>query len=299
MKKHHKLILGTVQLGLPYGIANTTGQPDIANAKAIVAAAMRCGIAAFDTAHAYGTSEEVLGESLKDIHTPTRVISKLPAELRGTKGEGTRCLELSLKALQRESLFALLFHREEHLPLLDGPLGEDISSLLQEGLIEKFGISVYTEAQALLALQHPLISIVQLPASLLDRRFEQAGVFAEAKRSGKCIHIRSALLQGVLTMPADRLPNHLGGLVPAVQRFHEICDLAHVPPASLALGWLLRRFPECEVLFGAERPEQIRENMSSLDHVATLEESIFEALDTVIPPQEAALLNPSLWTPES
>jgi len=42
-----KLILGTVQLGMPYGIANTSGQPDHATARALVKAALDNGIRHF------------------------------------------------------------------------------------------------------------------------------------------------------------------------------------------------------------------------------------------------------------
>jgi aryl-alcohol dehydrogenase-like predicted oxidoreductase len=45
-----KLALGTVQLGLPYGAANSTGMPSAAEAKAIVQAACDCGLPFLDTA---------------------------------------------------------------------------------------------------------------------------------------------------------------------------------------------------------------------------------------------------------
>ena len=56
-----RLTLGTVQLGLPYGIANRAGQPEYGEIRAIVAAAVEGGVNCFDTAAAYGTSEAVLG----------------------------------------------------------------------------------------------------------------------------------------------------------------------------------------------------------------------------------------------
>ena len=55
-----RLMLGTVQFGLSYGVANRVGQPDYQDVVEIVAAALEGGVNAFDTAAAYGTSEEVL-----------------------------------------------------------------------------------------------------------------------------------------------------------------------------------------------------------------------------------------------
>ena len=40
----NRLVLGTAQLGMPYGIANRSGQPDASQARAIVEAAWEAGI---------------------------------------------------------------------------------------------------------------------------------------------------------------------------------------------------------------------------------------------------------------
>ena len=56
-----RLVLGTAQLGMDYGIANRTGAPDPETAKQIIKEAIEAGIREFDTAQAYGCSEKVLG----------------------------------------------------------------------------------------------------------------------------------------------------------------------------------------------------------------------------------------------
>ena len=47
-------MLGTAQLGLAYGVANTTGRPDFHQAVRLIAAAAEGGVNCFDTAAAYG-----------------------------------------------------------------------------------------------------------------------------------------------------------------------------------------------------------------------------------------------------
>ena len=49
-----QLVLGTAQLGMNYGIANTSGQPDFPTIKSIIQNAWNNGIQEFDTAQAYG-----------------------------------------------------------------------------------------------------------------------------------------------------------------------------------------------------------------------------------------------------
>ena len=71
-----KLVLGTVQFGLPYGVANCSGKASVEEAKEMLEIASASNIATLDTAVGYGESERVLG---KIGVTRFKVITKLPA----------------------------------------------------------------------------------------------------------------------------------------------------------------------------------------------------------------------------
>ena len=58
----NRLALGTVQFGVPYGIANHSGQVSRAEANAMLQHALANGIDTLDTAIAYGDSESCLGK---------------------------------------------------------------------------------------------------------------------------------------------------------------------------------------------------------------------------------------------
>lgn len=293
-----RLILGTAQLGMSYGIANLTGQPSLRAATDIVAAALESGIELFDTAQAYGESETVLGLALKTLGASqrARIVSKLPPELSKADATGIRSLvRASLERLGVTGLTGLLLHREEHLVLLDGPIGGALHEALEEGLTGGLGVSVYSPEAATAALRHPLVHTVQLPASLFDRRFATAGIFALARELGKEIQIRSALLQGVLCLEPEALPTGLAPLSPALAAFHGVCRRHACNPAPLALAWVLREYPEAYVLFGAETPQQVHMNFDCIRHVDDFSPNLWEELSAVLPPQEAALLNPSIW----
>ena len=58
--KISELTLGTVQLGLAYGVNNYRGMPSFEESSAILDTALSEGIISFDTAQAYGESETVL-----------------------------------------------------------------------------------------------------------------------------------------------------------------------------------------------------------------------------------------------
>ena len=87
-------VLGTVQLGLPYGIANVAGKPDREQAFAILSAAVTAGVSTLDTAHAYGTSEDVIGDWLRSTGGRIDIVTKSP----DLDGAGVERAEAALEA---------------------------------------------------------------------------------------------------------------------------------------------------------------------------------------------------------
>ena len=61
------MALGTVQLGLPYGAANTTGMPSEEQAIEIVHFAVASGVRSLDTAHGYALSQERVGKAMQTL----------------------------------------------------------------------------------------------------------------------------------------------------------------------------------------------------------------------------------------
>ncbi len=201
-----KLVIGTVQFGLPYGVANRSGLVVPEEAKRILAYAFSQGVEMLDTAVAYGQSEKVLGEIGV---AKWRVMSKLPSIPSGTQrvGEWVRkVVAESLDRLRLPGLYALLLHRPDQILGPDGKqLTDALLDLKSSGLIEKTGISVYSpdELQRLLSCFN--FDLVQAPLNILDTRLIDSGWAHSLNQSGVELHVRSVFLQGLLLMPpADR-----------------------------------------------------------------------------------------------
>ena len=64
-----KITLGTVQLGMNYGINNTDGKPSEETANQVLSTAIQGGITTFDTSSDYGTSESLVGNYFKQNKT--------------------------------------------------------------------------------------------------------------------------------------------------------------------------------------------------------------------------------------
>ncbi len=294
----HRLILGTVQLGMHYGIANFTGRPSFSEAQNLINMATAHGIHYYDTAQHYAESEKTLGQCLaaqEKCFSP-KVITKISlCEEHENPQFFQASVNKSLQALQSTQLFCLMLHNEQHLHLLQGTIEKNIIDICRKNNISHLGCSVYTPEKALEALQHSHISVVQIPASIFDRRFEEAGVFKLAQKLQKKLHIRSVFLQGLLLMPPKKIPAKLQPLSLYVQKFHEICRQEQYSPAALALAWALRRWPHSSIIFGVETCAQLQANLKGLEDIAQNLHMPWESLDAIHVPQKAHYLNPSKW----
>ena len=157
-----KLVLGTVQFGLPYGIANQRGQVSSEDAKEIIALARLSGIDTIDTAIAYGESEVCLGGVGLDGF---KVITKLPAMPDNVVGVGHWVhdqMQASLQRLNVKSVYAVLLHRSQQLL---GPKGKDLyqtlGQLKAEGVVQKVGVSIYAPSELDSPIGHRISDYLQ------------------------------------------------------------------------------------------------------------------------------------------
>lgn len=294
------LVVGTAQLGFPYGISNTTGQPDPTTAAEIVSTAWDNGIREFDTAQDYGTSEQVLGLACAhlNISRQVQITSKLAPELNHLdQGAINASVEKSLHLLGVPSLHALLIHSEILLPLWNQGLAEIMMDLNRAGRVQYTGISVYSPEKALQALQTDGLDIVQLPSNIFDRRFERAGVFELAAEKRKKIYIRSVFLQGLILMDSDMLPTHMKFAGQTIKKLGLFAREAGLTRREVALGYLKATYPDANLIVGVETPKQLKGNIISWQtnlspHLITQIQECFSAVDEKI-------LTPMLWAVES
>lgn len=291
-----RLVLGTAQLGMAYGVLNASGQPDYGTVLDMLGTAWSLGLREFDTAQGYGSSEAVLGRALRDLGLSgqARLVTKPHPDIDHLDPEAlARSVERSAEALGQAG-FGLLLHREELLDLWERGLGDTLRSLVRGGLVSRVGVSVYSPDRALQALRLEGIALVQVPANILDRRFERAGVFALAASLGKTVYVRSVYLQGLLQSlePGD-VPVAMRYAEPVLREFRALAARAGVAPGRLALWYAKAAHPEARVIFGAELPAQVRANMADWD--ADLPGALLDESRSLFVEVDERILNPCLW----
>ena len=286
--KANKLILGTVQLGLNYGINNSLGKPSEKGSFSILGYAQKNGVNTLDTAAAYGNSEELIGKYHLNSEEKFSVITKFHLQ------EGKEVTEIVDKALNKlcvTSIDTLFFHSFQDYHSNPGIL-QALSKEVGKGRINQLGVSVYTnnEIEALLPVQE--ISVIQAPFNLLDNHSKRAEIFQKAKTSGKKVHTRSVFLQGLFFISLDTLPKLLFPLKPELAKIHQIANKSGISIGTLAMNYALSKEYIDGVLIGVDSAEQFKENLKSLDETISYE--VFRQIDAIAV-QNSYLLNPINW----
>lgn len=302
-----RLVLGTAQLGLAYGIANKAGQPDQPTATAIVRTAITNGVGWLDTARAYGNSEAVLGRTLAGgWASRARVVTKillsdLPEDAPRAHVEA--CVDAqvyqSIAALRSDRLDTLLLHRASDLGRWNGAAWERLQHHRQTGAIGQLGVSVQTPDELARALDEPAVAHIQLPLNILDPRWDAAAdcIAAARERRPLVVHARSALLQGLLpsrdpTLWArahvDRPAAIWNWLDAMTERLHrasvpDLC-LAH----NAALPWI------DGIVIGVEQPQQLDANLRLFGRPALTADEL-ATLRATRPTLKAETLDPARW----
>jgi aryl-alcohol dehydrogenase-like predicted oxidoreductase len=291
-----RLVLGTAQLGMNYGIANRTGKPDFKTAQAIIRTAWEAGVCEFDTAQAYGQSEQVLGRCLKSIGitNKAKIISKFDPNIDHLdRAALNNALTKSLNNLEIESLYGLMLHREDMLDFWETRLEKHFMGMIDSGLVGHVGVSVYSPERAIQALNTEGISMIQIPTNIIDKRFEKAGVFQIADDLRKTIYIRSIFLQGLLLMSIDSLPQHMRFAASALKRLTEFTQDVCLTAKELCIGYIKHAFLNSRLVFGVETLAQVKENLRCWNTAWSLE--LTQRIQTEFKDVDKMILNPSLW----
>jgi aryl-alcohol dehydrogenase-like predicted oxidoreductase len=302
VKKAAALVLGCVQLGLSYGIANKAGKPTAEAALVLARRALSGGISCFDTARAYGDSEERLGAAgLKAV-----IVTKLdplgalasdapPAEAAAA---AEASVAASLNALRRERLDCLLLHRAAHRTSHGGAIWARLLELRAAGRIAKLGVSVQSPQEALEALGDGDVRHIQLPFNLLDKRWQKAGVPEACRERGDvCVHVRSVFLQGLLCAGDPAIWPRVEGVEPArlVTLIASLAkDLGRESAADLSLAYARGQDFIHGVVIGMESVAQLETNLR-LAAKPALSQAEIRHVDERVPPLPEQLLNPALW----
>lgn len=294
-----KYCLGTVQFGMNYGIQEN-GQPQKEKIYQMLTYAIQHGISCFDTASAYGEAENILGGYVKafsDQNHKIQLVSKLHPDAFSRYPASTwskiaeKNAKESLKKLGVTKFAAYLFHNAAYIYNADAVSA--LSIVAEKGLADTIGVSVYTPDEAMKALTYSQVGAIQVPYNVFDRRLDKCGFFEKAKEKGVTIFARSSLLQGLILLEPNNLPDKVQFAHDYLVSFLNICKEFDIPVLNAAIGYVTQKESIDYVVFGADNLSQLEEYISLEEK--KIPEDIIREIDFVFDNVEEKLLNPSLW----
>ncbi|MEN0057470.1 MAG: aldo/keto reductase [Bdellovibrio sp.] len=287
-------LLGTVQLGLAYGINNQRGLPTQERAFAILDEALRQGLDTLDTARDYGTALQVIGAFHANNTRQFKVLSKFKTH-QLTEHNILREVESQLATLHVPRLECLSFHGIHDYKKAPSALRTQLAELKASGLVKKIGVSTYTTEESVTAIQDPLIDLIQMPFNLLDNHTLRQDVFKANITQKKSIHIRSVFLQGLFFMSSEdvsKKSTQLRQLSPYVEKLQQLATECQISIEELALTYA-QSFPEIEgVVLGVDTPEQLQQLLKHRGKKLTLD--IIAKINRITVPDKNLLL-PTNW----
>ena len=282
-----KIVLGTAQFGIDYGIANLNGKLAKDDVFKILTCAWEKGVRRFDTAPSYGT-ESLLGEFFKanSLREEIKILTKLPSldEVSDYKTAIRKNIDASLKNLGAP-IEVLLFHKpsDSGLLLTDPQFFED---LLHNYPVSTLGVSVY-EPKEVETLTECLFELAfQFPLNVLDRRFKKVSM-PKGMRYG-----RSIFLQGLLATGSSLRLNAPLELFNLQQKYHDKLAKYNLDPVHFAVSFVVQNDYMDFILIGVDSVLQLL-HILNLDLNNQKDKTIF--FDTLVLKSDERWLDPRNW----
>jgi aryl-alcohol dehydrogenase-like predicted oxidoreductase len=284
--------LGTWQLGGDWGEVSET------DALALLEASVEAGVTFFDTADVYGDgrSEQLIGRFVADnpdleLTVATKMGRRMDQVPENYTLENFRTwTDRSRSNLGVDTLDLVQLHCPPSAVIEDEATYDALDSLVEEGAIAAYGISVETADQALAAIAHPHLATVQIILNALRLKpLEQ--VLPAAAEAGVGIIARVPLASGLLSGKYDenttfadddhRNFNRDGSVFDVGETFSgvpydvglqaagdfkrlvESSSPGPLTPAQAAIAWVWQQAGVSTVIPGARNEKQARSNAAA------------------------------------
>ncbi|MFL6416969.1 MAG: aldo/keto reductase [Bryobacteraceae bacterium] len=294
-----RICLGCMTFGEPNRGTHTWTLPEEPS-RAVIRQALELGINFLDTANVYsdGSSEEIVGKAIRDFSKRDDVVlaTKVHGRMRpGPNGAGLSRraifseLDNSLRRLGTDYVDLYQIHRWDRGTPIEETL-EALDDVRKAGKVRYIGASsmyAWQFAKALYTSRlHGWTEFVTMQNHLnLLNREEEREMLPLCLDQGIGVLPWSPLARGKLTRPWDQTTERgetdafgktLYGTNESdrqiVERVLQLAEARGVPPAQVALAWVIQRPGVTAPIIGASKPHHLTDAVAALDLKLTPEE---------------------------
>ena len=294
--------LGTVQLGMTYGLGVDKDKPSEETAFSILDTAMENGIDNLDTANNYGDSEAVIGRWLGKRREEKKelpwIVTKVGPFKTGSYDELRDDIlyqtEGCLKNLGMDALDCLMIHNFEDYEEYPDQIRRVFEEMKEQKLCKYTALSAYSRHDYGLIAESGF-DATQIPLNVFDWGQIENGGIEKIAKSGMMIFVRSVFLQGLVFKTPETLDPRMDFCAPYLQKYLDLCHEFELKPDELALSFVLSLPGVTTAVMGCDNVKQVKDNCGLFDRTVQLSERQMEMLHDAFRGIDSRVINPGVW----
>ncbi len=295
-------MLGTVQLGMEYGLGEDKAKPSQEKAFQILDRAMELGVNTLDTADNYGDSEAVIGRWMgyrrqAGLETPwvvTKVSTLDHSSYDALRDCVFRKTEGCMKNLGVDKIDCMMVHAFEDYADDRDNMRKIFDDMKAQGMYEYNAISAYSRHDYGV-LAESGFDAVQIPLNVFDWSQIENGGMEKLKNAGMMVYTRSVFLQGLVFQKPEKLDPRMDFCVQPLTRYLELCKEFELSPAVLALSFALSVPGVTNTVLGCDNVQQLEANCELFNQTVKLTQEQWNLLRDAFVNIDPRVINPGVW----
>ena len=295
-------MLGTVQLGMEYGLGEDKAKPSQEKAFQILDRAMELGVNTLDTADNYGDSEAVIGRWMEHrrqagLETPwvvTKVSTLDHSSYDALRDCVFRKTEGCMKNLGVDKIDCMMIHAFEDYANDRDNMHKIFDDMKSQGMYEYSAISAYSRHDYGV-LAESGFDAVQIPLNVFDWSQIENGGMEKLKNAGMMVYTRSVFLQGLVFQKPEKLDPRMDFCVQPLTRYLELCKEFQLSPAVLALSFALSVPGVTNTVLGCDNVQQLEANCELFNQTVKLTQEQWNLLRDAFVNIDPRVINPGVW----
>lgn len=251
---YKKIILGTAQFGMQYGISNQKGKTTKNEIKKILDFLSKNKITYLDTASAYKKSELEIGSYIKKNKKKFKIITKYSQVSGDIKKQFIKTRKLI--GQNPDTIFA---HTVKDY--LSKNFQKNINMLEKNFKIKNIGVSLYNPKDLFKVIKVRIPDAIQVPINIFDKRFLDKKVIYCLKKNNIKMHARSIFLQGLLFMDKKEIYKRFFNVSKIYEKILQISYREKLALSYLSLIWVCNKKEIDKIVLGVNNLKQLKLNL--------------------------------------
>lgn len=297
-EKVSQLILGTVQLGMNYGVNNKKGKPSLKEAFNILNTAYENNIHMLDTASVYGESEKIIGSFMRNQNRYFKIVTKLKKldENKDELKQVKESLKNSLYNLSLSKIEYYLYHSFEDL-VNNKDVFVYLNDLKRKGIISKLGVSIYDteELEYILLNLSSDVDFIQIPFNIFDLRWLKSDLLKRVKDKSIEVAARSIFLQGLFFLHKDTANGVHPKAFDYIFKLKNFAAYKGVLIQDIAVTFVKHQKCIDYILIGCENTEQLLSNIKSFYTSIDFSRKDLECINKNFGEIDKKIIDPRQW----